>query len=75
MKTFIAIIALLFVAAILVGCTQNTPQQQPPQGQPSGQPQVTTPVEDIAAQQLETELPSGNENLASLNDMLINATS
>ncbi|MCX6776999.1 MAG: hypothetical protein NTY73_03470 [Candidatus Micrarchaeota archaeon] len=79
MKTFMAIFALLLVAAMLFGCTQNIPQQppsqQPPQGQPSGQPRVTTPVEDIAAQQLESKLPSGYENLTNLNDMLVNATS
>jgi len=80
MKTFIAIVALLLVAAMLFGCMQNAqqnppPQQPPSQQPPQGQPQVTTPVEDIAAQQLENELPSANENLTNLNDMLVNATS
>ncbi|MCX6776103.1 MAG: hypothetical protein NT130_04625 [Candidatus Micrarchaeota archaeon] len=75
MKTFIAIVALLLAAAMLFGCTQNA-QQPPSQQPPQGQPQVTiTPVEDIAAQQLESELPSGYENLANLDDMLFDATS
>ncbi|NYZ76274.1 hypothetical protein H0N98_03420 [Candidatus Micrarchaeota archaeon] len=75
MKKIIAFVALLFIAAVLFGCTQQG-QQNPPSQQPEGQPQVTfAPVEDIAAQQLESEIPNGNENLTDLNDVLVTLTS
>jgi len=77
MKTSIAIVALLLAAAVLFGCTnvqQNPPQQPPPQQPPGGQPQVAMPIEDIAAQELESELPSGYENFTNLEDLLVDAT-
>jgi hypothetical protein len=68
-----SILILLLFAAFLFGCTQ---QGQPPSQQPPGQPQVTAaPVEDVAAQALENNVPSSNENLTNLDDMLVNGTS
>jgi hypothetical protein len=73
MKNIIALVALLLVSALLFGCTQQKP---PSQGQPSGQPQVTAaPVEDVAANALENDVPSSNENLTNLDGMLVNLNS
>jgi len=72
MKKIIALIALLLVGAILFGCAQ----QNPPSQQPPGQSQVkSAPVEDIAAQQLESEIPNGSDNLADLNAVMATLTS
>ena len=80
-----SILILLLFAALLLGCTQQgqatqgqnqSQPSQPTYQQTAGQPQVTSaPVEDIAAQALESSVPSSNDNLTNLNDMLVNATS
>jgi len=77
MKKIIAFVALFFIAAVLFGCTQKGDgYQNPSSQQPEGQPQVrAAPVEDIAAQQLESEIPNGSENLTDLNDVLVTLTS
>jgi PBP1b-binding outer membrane lipoprotein LpoB len=73
MKKIIAALALLLIAAILFGCMQKT-EQKPPE-QPPEQPQVTIPVENIAADELAKEIPSGDENMTGLDDILIGTVS
>jgi len=67
MKKTIAVI-LLLVSAMLFGCMQKA-EENPP-SQPSGQPQVTTAVEDIAADELAKQIPSGEGNFTELDDIL-----
>jgi ABC-type Zn uptake system ZnuABC Zn-binding protein ZnuA len=88
MRKLIPLLILVLFAALLFGCTQQGQQapqgqnqsSQPPSQQPNspqpGQTQVTAaPIEDIAAQALENNVPSGSDNLTNLDDLLVNATS
>ena len=78
MKKIIALVALLLIGAVLLGCTQqNPPSQQPPSQQPpQGQPQVNAmPIEDIAADAMTSDLPSGYENLTEFDGLLASLNS
>lgn len=71
MRRLIPLLILMLFAAFLFGCTQqgqNPPLQQPPQ-------LTNQPIEDIAAQTLEGDVPSSNENLTDLDYVLVSATS
>ncbi|QLJ52486.1 MAG: hypothetical protein Sv326_0311 [Candidatus Fermentimicrarchaeum limneticum] len=73
MKKTIALI-LLLVSAMLFGCTQKG-GAQPSGGQPGTQPKVTAAVEDIAADELAKQIPSGEENFTELDDILVGMAS
>ncbi|MEM3555985.1 MAG: DUF6479 family protein [Candidatus Micrarchaeia archaeon] len=65
------LIALLLIAAFIFGCAQKA--EQPPQQEQPEQPKVTTPIEDIAANELEKEMPAGEENFTELDELLVNS--
>jgi|GEM_PF-5311544 len=70
MNKTIIIISLL-LAAFLFGCAQKA-EQPPSQKQPE-QPRITTPVEEIAANELEKEMPSEEGNFTELDELLVSS--